>query len=145
MSILVIEVLPQGMIFAADRAVTVTAIQSSGSQTRTYQAQKAGSKILRWPHDRALIGAVGLGEIEGKSTYDWLFDFMGDHIKFSEPEDVASDLQRRLHDKADTRYDQREGAKSWRSRFRTTRSEIDNWLTAPLNGIKHLQSEAKLH
>jgi len=29
--------------------------------------------------------------------------------------------------------------------FRTPPPEIDNWLTAPLNGIKHLQSEAKLH
>jgi hypothetical protein len=28
--------------------------------------------------------------------------------------------------------------------FRTPPPEIDNWLTAPLNGIKHLQSEAKL-
>src|SRR4051812_19561923 len=29
--------------------------------------------------------------------------------------------------------------------FRTPPPEIDNWLTAPLNGINHLQSEAKLH
>ena len=28
--------------------------------------------------------------------------------------------------------------------FRTPPPEIDNWLTAPLNRIKHLQSEAKL-
>jgi hypothetical protein len=29
--------------------------------------------------------------------------------------------------------------------FRAHQREIDHWLTAPLNGIRHLQSEAKLH
>jgi hypothetical protein len=96
MSILIIEVLPQGMIFAADRSVTVSRRVRRGGAVTLYQAQDVGSKILRWPHNRGLLGAVGLGEIEGRSTYDWLYDFVGDHADFSEPALVAADLRDRL-------------------------------------------------
>jgi hypothetical protein len=98
MSILIIEVLPQGMIFAADRNVTVTREMSGDSETIVYQAQEIGSKIVRWPHERALVGAVGLGEISGQSVYDWLYDFVGDHVDFGNPETVALDLRDRLQD-----------------------------------------------
>jgi hypothetical protein len=98
MSILLIEVLPQGMIFAADRNVTVDWEGSNKGETVLYRAQEIGSKIVRWPHSRALIGAAGLGEIGGQSTYDWLYDFVGDHVDFTEPAAVAMDLRDRLQD-----------------------------------------------
>ena len=98
MSILIIEVLPQGMIFAADRALTVTKEVPDQGQTAMYQAQELGPKILRWPRGRGLIGYVGLARIGGQSTHDWLFDFMGDHVEFSDPGEVAADLRNALQD-----------------------------------------------
>ena len=93
MSILIIEILPQGMIFAADKNVTVSEEIERLEGVAVYQAQDVGSKILRWPHNRGLIGAVGLAEIGGRSIYDRLYDFVGDHVDFSDPGSVATDLR----------------------------------------------------
>src|ERR1022692_3464189 len=95
MSLLIIEVLPQGIVFAADRFITVTTRDGADPQL-LYCGQDTGSKILKWPHGKALIGAVGNCSIEGRSLYDWLYDFIGDHIRFKSSEEVAYDLRDRL-------------------------------------------------
>jgi hypothetical protein len=89
MSIFVSEVLADGIVFAADKNVTIT---KSGGST----VQDSGSKILRWPKRKALLGYVGCAQIGGQTMHDWLYDFMGEHIDFSEPEAVANDLRNRL-------------------------------------------------
>ena len=89
MSLLSIEVLPNGMIFAADRNVTVS-VSKGGVM---YQTQEVGSKVLRWPGRRALIGFVGLGNIADQSMYDWLFEFIGEHTHFSESQSIAFELR----------------------------------------------------
>src|SRR6266446_5158035 len=94
MSILVCEVLPIGIVFAADRNVTITRFDNQGSAVS--EAQDLGSKILRWPKNKGLLGYVGCATVGNQSMHDWLFDFMGDHIGFTDPEVVAKDMRDRL-------------------------------------------------
>ena len=96
MSLLIVEILPQGVVFAADRFVTVTTVGVGANRGLCYRGQDSGCKILKWPHGRALVGAVGNCSIDGGSLYDWLYDFIGDHVNFKRPDDVAYDLRDRL-------------------------------------------------
>src|ERR1035437_4777643 len=96
MSILIIEILPQGIVFAADRFLTVSRESCTLDGTVRSQGQDSGCKILKWPHNRALIGAVGRCSLEDRSLYDWLYDFIGDHAVFESPAKVAYDLRDRL-------------------------------------------------
>jgi hypothetical protein len=96
MSILIVEILPHGIVFAADRFVTVTRHRKKAGSTLRSRAQDTASKILKWPHNRALIGAVGRTSIGDRSLYDWLYDFIGDHVAFTDPSTVAQDLRDRL-------------------------------------------------
>src|SRR6266581_3608552 len=98
MSILIIEILPQGMIFAADKNVTVSEEIERLEGVAVYQAQDVGSKILRWPHNRGLIGAVEVAEIGARSTYDRRYDYEGDHVSFHEQARAGSHL-RDLHER----------------------------------------------
>jgi hypothetical protein len=94
MSIFVSEILPEGIVFAADKNVTISKLDAQGKVVSEVQDQ--GSKILRWPKRKALIGYVGCAEVGNQGMHDWLYDFIGDHIDFSDPETVANDLRGRL-------------------------------------------------
>ena len=89
MSIFVSEVLADGIVFAADKNVTITNLGGS-------TVQDSGSKILRWPKRKALLGYVGCAQIGSQTMHDWLYDFMGAHIDFTEPGVVANDMRDRL-------------------------------------------------
>ena len=93
-SILVCELLPDGIVFAADKNVTTVTFNASGERVST--VQDLGSKILRWPKHRALLGYVGAASVGGQTMYDWLYDFIGDHFDFTEPAVVANDMCTRL-------------------------------------------------
>jgi hypothetical protein len=94
MSILVCEVLPEGLVLAADKNVTITRSDDHGRILS--EVQDVGSKILRWPKSRALIGSVGCGQIGSRRIYDWLYDFIGDYVDFTDPAVVANALRDRL-------------------------------------------------
>jgi hypothetical protein len=94
MSIFVGEVLADGIVFAADKNVTLTKFDGYGNVVST--VQDLGSKILRWPKHKALLGYVGCAQIGSQTMHDWLYDFMGEHIDFTEPAVVANDLRDRL-------------------------------------------------
>jgi len=100
MSTLLIYVLPQGMVFAADRNITVTVpTQADGTGPPVmYQAQDTACKIVRWPRRQALVGYVGLAEIGQQSTHEWLYDFVGDHVNFIDSKQVALDLREKLQE-----------------------------------------------
>lgn len=74
MSILVIHVVPQGVLFAADRNVTTTVRTQI---VHIGQAQR--SKVLKWPTGNALIGYVGQASIGETMTDEWLLSFIGRH------------------------------------------------------------------
>ena len=94
MSILVCEVLHAGVVFAADKIVTITTFDAQGNVVSEFQ--DLGSKILRWPKNRALLGYVDCATVGNQSMHDWLYDFIGDHVAFADPEIVANDLRDRL-------------------------------------------------
>jgi hypothetical protein len=93
-SIFVSEIVAEGIVFAADKNITWTFADRDGEPVAS--VQDVGAKILRWPRQRALLGYVGRAEVGGRPMYDWLYDFMGDHVGFVEPATVANDLRDRL-------------------------------------------------
>lgn len=94
MSIFVGEVYPQGIVFGADKNLTYIFRDRDGREVGS--AQDLGSKVLRWPKSKGLLGFVGRATVGGQSMHDWLHDFMGDHIGFTDPADVAYDMRDRL-------------------------------------------------
>lgn len=91
MSILLIEFLPQGIIFGADRNITHR-IEKFGTTKVEVHGQTQERKVLRWPNRKALIGYVGAAEIGGIPTAEWLYDFIGDHLNFDSLESLATSL-----------------------------------------------------
>ncbi len=92
MSVLICEFLPNGIVMSADRYVTVTTREGEADSI----GQEQGKKIFRWPHRRALVGAVGLAHIGDKTMSEWMEDFIGDHHDFQDSSSVADDLCQRL-------------------------------------------------
>jgi len=93
MSVLLVEVVPQGIIFGADRNVTQF-IQHQGKGAITeIRGQSQRPKVLRWPRRKALIGYVGDAQIGGVPTDEWLYDFIGDHLTFSNFADLSESLR----------------------------------------------------
>lgn len=86
MSILVIEVTSEGMIFGSDR--NVTSKHDDGTSDQDIQV----NKVLKWSNDKALIGAVGNGCIGGLSTTDWLQAFIDRNIDFQTIKELGEKL-----------------------------------------------------
>lgn len=66
MSILVVEVVAEGLLFAADRNMTET--HQDGTTSQPIQQPK----VLRWPRDDILLGYVGAARIAGQPMHEWL-------------------------------------------------------------------------
>lgn len=95
MSILVVQVLPQGLIFGADRNVTFRRppLEANGRvEVTVIQGQGQRPKVLKWPNNRALIGYVGAAQIAGIPMDEWLYEFIGRHFDFTSFEDLAKIL-----------------------------------------------------
>jgi hypothetical protein len=107
MSILLVEVIPQGIIFGADRNVTIRRVvpQSPGTVGNTniniiqeYRGQSQRPKVLRWPQRKALIGYVGEAKISGVPTDEWLYDFIGDNLNFQNFEVLSESLRLKVEE-----------------------------------------------
>ena len=94
MSIFVGELLPSGIVFAADKNLTLTHTDQQGRAVAT--VQDVGTKILCWPHSKALLGYVGCASVGTRRMDVWLYDFIGDHVDFTDSASVATDLRDRL-------------------------------------------------
>lgn len=90
MSILVVEVTSEGMIFGGDKNVTSTYPDGTTKQ------EKQTEKVLKWPNNQALIGFVGNGSISGKSTTDWMKEFIQANLNFTSLSDTAEKLRREV-------------------------------------------------
>lgn len=98
MSILVVQALPQGIIFGADRNITETRAgsDSSGRLVTVVIGQSQRPKVLRWPNRKALIGYVGAAQIGGLPTDEWLYDRIGEHLEFADFQTLAHDLAKKI-------------------------------------------------
>jgi hypothetical protein len=92
MSFLVIEILSKGIIFGADRNVTAT--YNDGSQDQNEKIEK----VLKWPNDKCLVGYVGVGEVGGLSTKDWMEKFIQANLNFKNLETLAEDLRNKVEE-----------------------------------------------
>ena len=99
MSILAVHTLPQGIIFGADRNITQTKISTdkSNRNINIVIGQTQSPKVLRWPNYKAIIGYVGQAVIGGIPTHEWLYNFIGKHIEFSNLAQVAEELNKEVY------------------------------------------------
>jgi len=88
MSILVVHLVPEGLLFAADRNITTTA--TGGGMTMIGQSQRP--KVLKWPNRDVIIGYVGAGMIGGKATDERLYAFVGRNLTFHDFASLADAL-----------------------------------------------------
>ena len=92
MSILVVEILSEGLIFGADRNITSSYADGSTSQ------ECKRLKVLRWPDENHLFGFAGVAEIGGKPMHEWL-DALTDEFKTKKSlKDIANDLNRKVQE-----------------------------------------------
>ncbi len=76
MTILVVQLVPEGLLFGADRNVTTTVQQGAIIASR----QALRPKVLKWPNRAVVVGYVGRGKVAGKYTDDWLENFIGHNL-----------------------------------------------------------------
>ena len=94
MSVMIVQILPQGIILAADRNITSMRLGAGvgGSQIIVVLGQSQRPKVLRWPNRKALIGYVGAARIGDIPSDEWLYDHIGNHLDISNFEQLANDL-----------------------------------------------------
>jgi hypothetical protein len=113
-----VHLVPEGLLFAADRNITSTKPQ--GGMLLRGQTQRP--KVLKWPNREAILGYVGAGRISSASTTDWLYDFVGRHITFDDFDGVAETLTKDLN-------------------FAMSAGEVDGDLTIHLGGFEEAAGE----
>lgn len=93
MSILVVRLVREGLLFAADRNITQTLPTRNGYVLR---GQTQRSKLHKWPNRDAIIGYVGEARIDGEPTDEWLYSFIGRNITFADFATVSDTLGQEL-------------------------------------------------
>jgi hypothetical protein len=76
MSILVVQLVAEGLLLGADRNVTITVRE--GEVIASGQTQQP--KVLKWPNREIVIGYVGRAELNEQPTYEWLYEFIGRNL-----------------------------------------------------------------
>lgn len=90
MSILVVEVLSEGLLFGSDRNITTT----YAGRFTTQETQQP--KVLRWPNDNYLFGFVGVSTVGGLPMHEWLDTLTKEFESKSLLEEIARDLNQRV-------------------------------------------------
>ena len=90
MSILVFEVLSEGLLFGADRKITVTRADGSTGQ------EGAQTKVLKWPTEKYLLGFVGAAEIGGLAMEEWLDTHREEFEAKESLERIARELEKKV-------------------------------------------------
>lgn len=98
MSILVVQLVPEGILFAADRNITTSVEQQTNRGLREVIGQSQRPKVLKWPNQEAIVGYVGAGNINGKPTDMWLFhSFIGRNLFYTDFKSLAESLTNELN------------------------------------------------
>jgi len=87
MSILIIEALYEGLIFGADRNITV--VDSKGVTSQQHQ----WPKVLKWPNENTLFGYAGAATLDNKPVHEWLEEKKQSFSQLGSLENVASQLK----------------------------------------------------
>lgn len=98
MSILVVQLVPEGILFAADRNITTSVKQKTDEGSLVVEGQSQRPKVLKWPNQEAIIGYVGAGTIGGEPTDLWLYhSFIGQNLSFDSFKVLAESLTKELN------------------------------------------------
>src|SRR6266849_7513319 len=96
MSLLLVQLVPEGILFGADRNITSEFTMRDGSVEVAVRAQSERPKVLKWPNHEVIVGYVGAGQIEGQPTDEWLYAFIGRHLEFPNLDALARTLSGEL-------------------------------------------------
>lgn len=92
MSVLVVEVLSEGIIFGADRNVTT---EYGNGTTRQDEARP---KVMKWPTNEFLFGSVGVATVGGLPINEWLIAQKDDFEAIGSLEGIAQELHKRVQE-----------------------------------------------
>jgi hypothetical protein len=97
---MVVQLVPGGLLFGADRNVTTSL--SRGNDVLA-SGQSEHPKVLKWPNHETVVGYVGRATVGDMQTDEWLYDFIGRNLHadrgqltHSDLEQLAYELKRRL-------------------------------------------------
>jgi hypothetical protein len=96
MSILVVQLVPEGLLFGADRNITSQLTLRDGTVEIVVTGQSQRPKVLKWPNREVIVGYVGAAEIGGLPTDQWLYSFIGRNLGFSDLGTLAETLTAEL-------------------------------------------------
>lgn len=97
MSILVVHLTPQGLLFGADRNVTTQVQRQDGHLLVRVEGQSQRPKVLKWPNREAIVGYVGAAQIQGRPTDIWLYEeLIGRNLDFTDFGSLAGFLASEL-------------------------------------------------
>lgn len=77
MSILVVQLVREGLLFGADRNIT-TSLRRGPDVLASGQSPRP--KVLRWPNRQVVVGYVGRASVAGQHADAWLYDFIGRNL-----------------------------------------------------------------
>lgn len=105
MSILLSSYYAEGMVFVADKNATLTQIPSGRKHV-----EPTATKVLAWPHQKAIVGFVGLGRLAGNLTMDeWMRIFIAETRELDDIDKIAHRLRDRIQEDFDKDYPQSTG------------------------------------
>ncbi len=96
MSILVVQLVPEGVLFGADRNITSQLTMRDGSVEIVVTGQSERPKVLKWPNHEVIVGYVGAAEIAELPTDQWLYAFIGRNLAFPDLKALAQTLTAEL-------------------------------------------------
>jgi hypothetical protein len=100
-SILLSGYYPEGIVFAADKNATITHL-SENMQKR--YVESSATKVLCWPHCKAIVGFVGLGTLAGLDLDEWMRTFIAGHRDFDDIDSLANELKGTIQHDFDIDY-----------------------------------------
>lgn len=100
MSILLSGYYPEGIVFAADKNATIT----YDSSEKKRHVEPTSTKVLSWPHRKAVVGFVGLGRLAGLSLDEWMRIFIAGNRDFENFESLAKNLKCNIQKDSDQEY-----------------------------------------
>jgi hypothetical protein len=96
-SILLVQLTHPGILFGADRNITVQRTIQAGQVSVIVSGQTQRPKVLKWPNHEVIVGYVGQAELEGEMTDTWLYAFIGRNLAFADLHSLAATLQGELN------------------------------------------------
>lgn len=97
MSILVVRLVPEGLLFGADRNITAQVTLSDATEEIIVTGQTERPKVLKWPNHEVIVGYVGAADFDGEPADEWLYAFIGRNLNAEDLDAVAHSLTNELN------------------------------------------------